>query len=138
MIDRLFNLISVFCFVVVFSTATVSSYDAWESTKSWDKEWARKVNKFGDSPVNAKKYSSEEITNAMRKAYAASDYSAVRVLEDLLVEHFEETGEVKLRFSDAELLMILKNILLALLTFILPISLNYIKNGKFRAWNPST
>ena len=142
MIDRFINLLTMLSATIIISTLTISSYDAWQFTDSWEKKWVSKpknvFDKFDETPIDSVKNSPEQIIHAIDKARIAGDYLASRELESYLLEHFEDTGEVSIRFSLSEKKFILIAFLISLLTLIIPLSINYIKNSKFRLWNKTT
>ena len=142
MIDRFINLLTILSAMIIVTTLAISSYDAWQSTDSWEKKWVSKpenvFDKFDEKPLGSVKHSPEQIINAIDKARIAGDYSASRELESYLLNNFEDTGEVSIRFSPSEKEFVLIAFLISLLTLTIPLSINYIKNSKFRLWNKTT
>jgi hypothetical protein len=142
MFDRVINLITALSLVIIISNLTFSSFDAWNSTKFWEMNWSqKKVNvfdQFDEKPSNSTKHSLEKVIKAIKGAKNANDFPAMQQLEEYLETNFEATEEVKIRYSSEEKEYIFISFLISLLTLIIPLSINYIKNGKFRLWNSST
>ena len=102
--------------------------DSWHSTPERDGVW---VEREGSEP----EYSVEQIDSAIQRAVEAGDPKAVRELSRY--RHHYYTEEVHTRINRSELIEAAGFFGLCLLLLIVPISMNYIRCGRFRLWNPS-
>lgn len=128
MVDRFVNLITLLIFLVLLGTLTTTSYDAWKETKTWEQSW---------SPIDGVEpnFSADQIVLAIKNAQAQNEIYDVLTLKKTLEQSYKPTGEVLVRFSESELTNIFTNTCGALLLILLPLSINYVRHGRFRLWN---
>ena len=131
MLDRATNLTVVFLVALALVVLAVNVSDSWRSTRPWDQGWALRAD-------NTPKYDAERLLKAMRGASEAGDYSAVSTLQEALEADYKPSGEVYVRLTRSEILEALAYFGLVLLLLIVPLSLNYVRHGKFWLWNRGT
>jgi hypothetical protein len=131
MIDRAINLLVLGVFLAALASLGFGLHRAWVSTDAWDKEWAAK----NDEELP---YSAEEVLNAMRKANSAGASKDVAKLRQYLEEHFRPTGNVSVRFTVMEIWESVLFLLIPTVLLVIPMSINYVRHGKFRIWNGDT
>jgi len=102
--------------------------DSWSSTPDRDRIW---LEREGLSP----EYSLEQIRSAMSRARKDGNFEAMSELSQLREHYYIE--EVHTRINSSELIEAASFFGLCLLFLIVPISMNYIRCGRFRLWNPS-
>ena len=128
MIDRCINLIVIIILAVACWGFSAKLVDSWSSTPDRDRTW---VEREGSEP----EYSAEQMRKAMRRASADGNFEAIAQAGEYLEHHYIE--DVHTRINRAEFIEIASFFGLCLLPLLLPISLNYIRRGKFSLWNPS-
>lgn len=130
MLDRITNVLVVFIVVGALAVLAVSLKSAWDTTAVWDKEWTTK-------PAVHPAYSAQRLLVAIRNATEANDNEAVSALEQVLEANYEPSGKILVRFSRSDLSEAAILTLATLLFLVIPVSLNYIRNGKAKFWNKS-
>lgn len=131
MIDRAINLLVVCVFLIAMVSLAVGLHRAWEETDAWDKEWTSTT----DGEL---RHSAEDVLTAMRKADSVGASNDVEKLREYLNENFRPTGTVSVRFTAREIWESLLFLIIPAFLLVLPISLNYVRHGKFRVWNGNT
>ncbi len=131
MLDRLTNLLVLFTLAAALVVLAMSLHNAWSTTAPWEKEW---VAKPGAQPS----HTAEEVLTAIRNATAAHAYEDAQKLENILEREFEPSGKILVHLSWLELSEAAIAVFATLLILIIPLSLNYVRHGKFRLWNRGT
>jgi hypothetical protein len=127
-VNRLINLIALAALAVAFSVGANALYEAWRSVAPWEHEWAV-------IPGKEPKHTSEQLLAGIQKANEVGAFNDANILEAALRADFLQTGKVYVRFTDSELLGAATSFSAALLLLLIPVSLNYLRHGKFRLWN---
>ena len=128
MIDRCINLIVILVLALGCWGFSAKLVDSWSSTPERDRVW---LEPEGSEP----EHSAEEILSAIHRAAAAGNFDAMRELSEYRRQNYIE--EVHTRINGSELIDIAGFIGFCLLLLLVPISLNYIRHGRFRLWNAS-
>lgn len=131
MIDRTINLLTIFIFLVAFIVLVVNVNDSWTKTEPWEQKWIVIKNV-------EQKYDSDKLITAIKNANEQSEYSDAYILEETLKSMYKPSGEVLIRFNAYEMQQIIGYVLLTLLLLVVPVSINYVRHGKFKLWNIST
>lgn len=128
MIDRTINLLSIFIFLVALIVLAVNVNDSWTKTEPWEQKWIAIKNV-------EQKYDSDKLIIAIKKAHEQNEYSDVYTLEETLESMYKPSGEILTRFNAYEIQQIVEYVLLTLLFLVVPVSINYVRHGKFKLWN---
>ena len=105
--------------------------DAWVNSEPWEQKWVAINNE-------EQKYDSDKLVTAIKNARSQNEYSDAYKLEDALESMYKPSGEVLNRFNTHEVQNTAGYVFLALLLLIAPVSVNYVRHGKFKLWNKST
>ena len=128
MLDRITNLLVLLILGATAIIVATSSIKAWYTTNLWEEEWRKKAD---TKPVA----SAEELLRMLKEATKRAEQSDATDLMELLENGYERTGRVSVRFTQEELLDIAINAGLALAFLVVPISVNYVRQGRFQLWN---
>jgi hypothetical protein len=128
MFDRLTNLIALTTLAVAFGIGANSLYEAWRLAAPWEEEWIV-------IPGKEPKHTSEQLLAGIQKASELCEFKDANTLEAVLRSDFRPTGKVLVRFNNSELLSACTSFAAALFLLLLPVSINYLRHGKFRLWN---
>lgn len=131
MIDRAINLLVICVLLIAMISLAVGLHRAWEETDAWNKEWTSTT----DGEL---RYSPEEVLTAMRKADSVGARNDVEKLREYLNENFRPTGRISVRFTIREIWESFLFLVIPAFLLVVPVSLNYVRHGKFRVWNGNT
>jgi len=128
MIDRSLNILTLIILLLVVLVVLSNLHFAWEQSELWEQEWLPKNNV-------EQTHTPEELIAALRNARAQREIADSLKLEDSLKAMYWSSGKVNKRFNPSEIQDIAAYSLLSLLLLIIPLSVNYIRHGKFKLWN---
>lgn len=127
MIDRILNVLSALILVFSAIVFSVTVYFSWHSVNEWDQEWVA----TSSDPT----YTAEELTTALKR-YRWNSRRASQIRDELNA-NYAKTGNVHRRFDENDIERMALNLVAPLLFLLVPISINYIRTGRVRVWNPS-
>lgn len=130
MIDRAVNLLTLFIVFLALIVLASNLHDAWVKSEPWEQKWSEIKGK-------EQKYESDKLITAIKNARDQHEYSDAYKLEEALESMYRPSGEVLKRFNALEIQSTTEYVSLALLLLIVPISINYVRHGKFKLWNKS-
>lgn len=130
MIDRAINLLTMFIFLVALIVLIAKLSDSWTQTEIWEQKWVGMKNV-------KQEYDSNKLIAAIKNANEQDEYSDAYTLEEVLKSMYKPSGEVLIRFNTYEIKEIIQYVLFTLLLLVVPISINYVRHGKFKLWNES-
>jgi hypothetical protein len=120
--------VNILVVALVLALLALSTVEAWNSNDPWDEEWRPIAGK----PTTG---TSAEMIGAIRNATKSNVYAASMLREDLEA-NYERTGNVTVRFSASELFTIGVQAGGVLMFLLVPVSIDYVRHGRFRIWNP--
>lgn len=121
----------MFIFLVALIVLVVNVNDAWTKTEPWEQKWIANKNV-------EQEYDSEKLILAIKSANEQHEYSDAYTLEETLNNMYKPSDEVLIRLNTYEIQQIIEYVLFTLLLLIVPVSINYVRHGKFKLWNVST
>jgi len=130
LIDRAVNLLTLFIVFLALIVLASNLHDAWEKSEPWEQNWIAIKEK-------EQKYESDKLITAIKNARDQREYSDAYILEEALESMYRPSGEVLKRFNAREIQDTMEYVFLALVLLIAPISINYVRHGKFKLWNKS-
>ena len=127
MLDRLTNLLVLFILAATLIVLSNGIWNAWNITAAWEQVWVAKPEKNSPHPA-------EELLTSIQKATEVNEHEDAAKLETYLKEFYQPSGTILVRLSWPEIREVAIASLLTLLLLIIPVSLNYVRHGKFRIW----
>ena len=131
MLDRLTNLLVLFILAAALIVLSNGIWNAWNTTAAWEQVWVAKPEKHSPYPA-------EKLLTGIQKATEFNEHEDAAKLEAYLKEFYDPSGTILVHLSWPEIREVAIASLLTLLLLIVPVSLNYVRHGKFRIWNQRT
>lgn len=131
MFSRLTNLLTLAALAVALVASAEGLYDGWNSVAPWEQEWSV-------IPGKEPKHASQQLIAAIRSASEVGAFNDADKLINALRSDFRPTGNVFIRLNESELFGAMKAGFFGLLLLLIPMSVNYLRHGRFRLWNRET
>jgi disulfide bond formation protein DsbB len=128
MLDRTTNLLVLLIVVLALAALGFGFRHAWGETPIWEQQWVAKAGVQPSIPA-------DQLLTALKNATAAEAYDHVATLENALRKDFEPIGASFLHILSNNLFAMGKVAGVVFLFLVVPVSLNYVRHGKFRLWN---